>query len=675
MKQVWQHLDRESSDMTAALEVFIKRAVTPAMCVLFMTLTACRQPNQASSEWSLTSPDGRLTISVTRHAEGRLTWHVTRGGSEILGASPLGVRRTDQTFIDALTLVEARRATNVDEIYEIPYGKRWRHFVHGRERVLTFANAANARIDVVLRAHDDGVAFRYRFPETDAAPKRIAEELTGFQVPAGSTGWIMPYQEPGKYGPAYEKFFEEVPAGKTSPTPVGWAFPALFKTPAGKWLLLHESALDEHYAGMHLAAEAPDGVYRLHLPEPAEGNRVGQVEPQSTLPWTLPWRVVIVGDAATNILESDLVLDLSPPSRVKDLSWIKSGVVSWSWWSASDSPKKAADLNTFVDLAGDMGWTYSLVDANWDRMKSGRIEDVIAHAKKRNIGLLLWYNSGGPHNDVTEAPRDRMLTRDVRRAEFARLQQWGIKGVKVDFWQSDKQDRIRQYRELLEDAAEFRLLVDLHGCTIPRGWSREFPHLMTMEAVMGAEQYKFNEEFPKRAAAHNTILPFTRNVVGSMDYTPVTFSDQKFPHLTTSAHELALAFVFESGLQHLADSAASYRALPKEVQEVLRLTELPWWEMRGLSGEPGRSVVVARNAGDVWVIAGLNGLDTPQTLKVPLSFLPPASVDYKWSLITDGKSDRTFDTQNGQRDGKIVSSGSFTIPVRGRGGFVLWIGP
>jgi len=198
---------------------------------------------------------------------------------------------------------------------------------------------------------------------------------------------------------------------------------------------------------------------------------------------------------------------------------------------------------------------------------------------------------------------------------------------------------------------------------------------MTMEAVMGAEQYKFNEEFPKRAAAHNTILPFTRNVVGSMDYTPVTFSDQKFPHLTTSAHELALAFVFESGLQHLADSAASYRALPKEVQEVLRLTELPWWEMRGLSGEPGRSVVVARNAGDVWVIAGLNGLDTPQTLKVPLSFLPPASVDYKWSLITDGTSDRTFDTQNGQRDGKIVSSGTFAIPVRGRGGFVLWIGP
>ncbi len=656
--------------MTAKLGVFVKWA----MCVLFMTVMACRQPDSPATEWSLTSPDGHLAISVTRHPEGRLTWHVTRDGSEILGASPLGVRRSDQTFVDTLTLVAAREPKNVDERYEIRYGKRWLHTVEGRERILTFANAANATIEVVLRAHNDGVAFRYRFPETDSTPKRVAEELTGFQVPAGSTGWIMPYQEPGKYGPAYEKFFEQVAAGKASPTPVGWAFPALFKTPAGKWLLLHESALDEHYAGMHLAAEAPDGVYRLRLPEPAEGNGVGDVEPQSTLPWTLPWRVVIVGDAATNILESDLVLDLSPPSRGKDLSWIQSGAVSWSWWSASDSPKNAAELNTFVDLAADMGWSYSLVDANWDRMTSGRIEDVIAHAKKRNIGLLLWYNSGGPHNEVTEAPRDRMSTRDVRRAEFAKLQQWGIKGVKVDFWQSDKQDRIRQYRELLEDAAEFRLLVDLHGCTIPRGWSREFPHLMTMEAVMGAEQYKFNQEFPTRAAAHNTILPFTRNVVGSMDYTPVTFSDQKFPHLTTNAHELALAVVFESGLQHFADSAASYRALRKEVLEPLTFAQLPWSETRGLAGEPGRSVVVARRAGEHWVIGGLNGLDVPQTLKFPLSALRMAAADYTWALITDGTSDRTFETKSGRFTQDTIKNG-VDVPVRARGGFLMVLGP
>ena len=256
---------------------------------------------------------------------------------------------------------------------------------------------------------------------------------------------------------------------------------------------------------------------------------------------------MIVADAATRILESDLVLDLSPPARDSDWSWVKPGRAAWSWWSKSDSPKHAEQLNAFTDLAAEMGWEYALVDANWNLMQTGTIDDVVAHAKAKGVGLILWYNSGGPHNIVTEAPRDRMTTREARRAEFAKLRDWGVKGVKVDFWHSDKQDRIQQYRDVLRDAAEFHLIVDFHGCTIPRGWSREFPNLVSMEAVFGAEQYKARAEMSKNGPRHNTILPFTRNVVGSMDYTPVTFSDSKFPHTTTDAHELALAVVFEFG--------------------------------------------------------------------------------------------------------------------------------
>jgi alpha-glucosidase len=461
------------------------KPVPVALVLLFCIQTSL------SSDWSVTSPDGRTTIRLALDGKGQLTWQVGRDDAIVLAESPLGIRRHDQIFSDGLKLVEAGEVRTVDEQYEMPHGKRRSHIVRGRERALSFANARNAKVDVVLRAHDDGVAFRYRFPETDSTPRRVFEELTGFAVPEGSTGWLQPYQRPHRYGPAYEDFYEEVTAGAPAPQPFGWAFPALFRTPAGKWLLLHESALDGTYAGVHLAPEAPGATYRLRFPDPEEGMGVGEVHPVSTLPWTMPWRVVIVGDAATNILESDLVLDLSPPSRVKDTSWIKPGRASWSWWSASDSPKLAEQLNAFTDLCADMGWEYSLVDANWNQMLSGRIEDVIAHAKKRGVGLLFWYNSGGPHNDVTEAPRDRMHTREARRAEFARLREWGVKGVKVDFWQSDKQDRIRQYREVMEDAADYQLLVNFHGSTIPRGWSREFPHLMTMEAVFGGEQYKF----------------------------------------------------------------------------------------------------------------------------------------------------------------------------------------
>lgn len=622
----------------------------------------------AAQEWSLASPDGRTTVTVARHDDGRLTWRASREKSPVLAASPLGVRRTDQSFVDGLTLVRAADPVSVDERYQTPHGKRREHDVRGRERTLTFANRGGARMEVVVRAHDDGVALRYRFPETDAAVKTVVEELTGFAVPAGSTGWLQPQQPVHRYGPAYEDFYNQVPVGTAAPAVDGWAFPALFRTPGGPWLLISESGFDGGYCGTHLVAQAPGGVYRIAFPDPKEGMGVGAAQPSSPLPWTLPWRVVIVGDAAGRILESDLVNDLSPPTRMTDTAWIKPGRAAWSWWSESDSPKRADRLNAFTDLAADMTWEYSLVDANWNVMESGRIEDVIAHAREKNVGLLFWYNSGGPHNDVTEAPRDRMHTREARRAEFAKLREWGVKGVKVDFWQSDKQDRIQQYRDVMQDTVDFQLLVNFHGSTIPRGWEREFPHLIGMEAVFGAEQYKFRDEFAKRAASHNTVLPFTRNAIGLMDYTPVTFTDHKYPRTTTNAHELAQAVVFETAVQHFADGVDSYRALPEAPKAFLRQVPSAWDETKALSGEPGRSVIVARRDGQTWYVGGLNA-DTAQTARVGLSFLGPGT--WLMTLIRDGAEDRTFDDST--RD--VTAKDTIDVPMRARGGFVMRITP
>jgi hypothetical protein len=260
-----------------------------------------------------------------------------------------------------------------------------------------------------------------------------------------------------------------------------------------------------------------------------------------------------------------------------------------------------------------------------------------------------------------------MTTRDVRRAEFAKLRDWGVKGVKVDFWHSDKQDRIHQYRDVLRDAADFHLLVDFHGCTLPRGWEREFPNLIGMEAVFGAEQYKGKQIFANNSPVHNTILPFTRNVVGAMDYTPVTFSDSKYPHKTTYAHELALAVVFEAGVQHFADSVESYRALPDTPKEFLRRVPVAWDETRAISGEPGRSVVIARRAGDVWYIGALNGQADESTATVPLDFL--GAGPWTAAIIRDGSSDRTFDTEARN----VTSNDHLTILARARGGFVVTI--
>jgi alpha-glucosidase len=325
-------------------------------------------------------------------------------------------------------------------------------------------------------------------------------------------------------------------------------------------------------------------------------------------------------------------------------------------------------LNAFTDLAAEMTWEYSLVDANWNFMQSGRIEDVLAHARGKGVGLLFWYNSGGPHNDVTEAPRDRMHQRDVRRAEFAKLREWGVRGVKVDFWHSDKQDRIQQYRDILEDAAEFQLLVNFHGSTIPRGWEREFPHLIGMEAVFGAEQYKFRPEFAKRAASHNTVLPFTRNVVGVMDYTPVTFTDHKHPRTTTNAHELAQSIVFETALQHFADGIDGYRALPDAPKVFLRDVPVVWDDTKALMGEPGKSVIIARRHDREWYVGGLNA-DTAQQATVSLDFL--GSGHWRMTLIADGNEDRAF--VHNERD--VTSADTVTVPMRSRGGFAMRLSP
>jgi alpha-glucosidase len=638
----------------------------PLLLLLLAVMAPAERPASAE-EWPLVSPDGRTTIVLSRSAEGRLSWRASRLGAAVVADSPLGIRRADQSFTEGLKLVRASEPRAADERYQTLHGKRRENDVHARERSVLFANAAGARLEVVLRAHDDGVAFRYRFPETDPSARTVVEERTSFHVPAGSTAWLLPHHMPSRYKPAYEDLFREVPAGATAPEPAGWSFPGLFRTPAGPWLLVTEAALDETYCGARFASEAPGGVYRLRFPEPGEGMGVGDVNPVSTLPWTMPWRVVIIGDGAPEIVDSTLVEDLSPPSRVADTSWIRPGRASWSWWSESDSPKHAEALNRFVDLAAEMGWEYSLVDANWDRMQTGRIEDVLAHAREKGIGLLFWYNSGGPHNDVTEAPRDRMFDRGVRRAELARLHEWGVEGVKVDFWHSDKQDRIRQYREVLADAADFRIMVNFHGCTLPRGWSREFPNLMAMEAVAGAEQYKFNEEWARRAAWHDAVLPFTRNVVGPMDYTPVTLTDHKYPRRTSNAHELAQAVVFETGLQHFADSAESYRALPEAPKAFLRQVPAAWDDTKAVAGEPGRMIVIARRAGEVWYVGGLSGQDEARPARVPLAFLGPGA----WSvtLIRDGASERSFEAST--RDVSAADVIDVTMPPRG--GFVMRI--
>lgn len=621
--------------------------------------------------WRLSSPDGRLLVEVKLQLPDRTpAFRVLRVAdgveTEIVGESPLGIVRQDADFTRDLDFIAATPPERFQVEYELAHGKVSRVSRLSLGRTLTFAEPGGRRMSVVLRAFDDGVAFRYRFAEESDEEFVVTREVTGFRIPEGSRGYLLPFDAPSQYTPAYENYFQRaVPLGTKSPTGVRWAFPALFEVGEGvAWVLLTESDLDESYCGSRLEAGEPAGLYRIRFPEPGEGQGYGEVEPRHRLPWQTPWRLVVVGEDPGTILETTLVTDLARPAESGDWEWVQPGRVAWSWWSKQDSPKQLRDQMRFVDFAAEMGWEYVLVDANWDEMGEGAVEKLVQYAEPKGVGILLWYNSGGPHNIVTEKPRDRMFEREARRREMQWLQAVGVKGIKVDFFQSDKQAVIGLYLEILRDAAEHRLMLNFHGCTLPRGWERTYPHLMTMEAVRGAESYIFDATYPERAPWHNTILPFTRNTVGPMDYTPVTFSNNRYPHLTTNGHELALAVLFESGWIHLADSPESYRSQPPAVRDFLKKVPASWDETRYLAGRPGEFVVVARRFGQTWYLAGASGLEEPKELSLDLSALGLAGTQGR--LITDAADGKSFRVS----DVSLEAGRPLSLRLLPRGGFV-----
>ncbi|MGC8886486.1 MAG: glycoside hydrolase family 97 catalytic domain-containing protein [Verrucomicrobiia bacterium] len=605
--------------------------------------------SSSAQSWTIVSPDGNIR-SVVKYDEGSdsesLIYYteVFSGGVwyKMVDESPLGVKIDDREFVKSLSFVSATEQKLFQQTYEMPHGKKRLRSVQWKELTLTFKNPQNKKVDLIMRVFNDGVAFKYRIADTDSKPHKLERELTGFAIPKGARLWMHPNDKVTMYSPAYETYYVNgVSINTKSPTGNGWAFPVLFNVSGLLWGLITEAAVQPNFYGSRLYNSATNDVFYIRGPEPDEGNNTGELNPVFTLPLEMPWRVIILGEGLAQIVESTLVEDLNPPSIVKNTDWIKPGRAAWSWWSDPTSPQDAKKQMKFIDFAADMGWQYLLVDANWTIMDNGNIHDVLRYAKKKGIGVWLWYNSGGPHNLVTEKPRDCLTYPELRRYEFNLLNRWGVKGVKVDFFQSDKQNVISLYHQILKDAADFKILVNFHGCTLPRGWSRTYPHLLSMEAVKGEEWYMIDEKFPELAPIQNTITPFTRNVVGPMDYTPVGFSNQKYPHKTTYAHELALSVVFESGIIHFADKPEAYLNLPKPVKDFLKILPAAWDDTKFVEGYPGKYVVIARRNGDRWFVAGINGTAEKIEKSLILKFLKSGK-NFKCQFINDNSTGTGF---------------------------------
>jgi alpha-glucosidase len=582
----------------------------------------------------------------------------------VIERSPLGIARAAQDFRRGFELISASPVTELSGVYRMVTGKQLDVRTRARQRVFTFRKGTGGLMTITVRAMRDGVAFRYGFPGAGAQDSLI-DEATGFHLPAGRA-WMQPYQRVSKWAPAYESEYRNgIPIGSAAPENVGWALPMLFHT-SDSWVLVTEAGLDRTSYGVHVQQRAENGVYRVRLPEEEETYGVAPRSAAITLPWTSPWRVLIIGSTLGTIVESTLVTDLAQPQLFSDVSWIKPGRVSWSWWSDMASPRDYQKVFPFVDLASRLHWEYSLLDAGWQQMTNGGgATELASYARARGVGLIAWYNSGGAHNQAEDGPRDLMVDPETRRAEMKRIAALGFKGIKVDFMLSDKQYVIGLYQDILRDAYANRLFVDFHGATIPRGWQRTYPNLLTMEAVQGAEQYG-DTVFQRNAAIYNTIYPFTRNVIGSMDYTPTVFGDapERLPHLTTNPHELALSVVFESGLQHFVSTPAMIDAQPEYVRQFLTVVPTVWDETRFVDGHPGQLAVLARRRGTDWYVGAITSDTMVSIAEVPLRFLGAGTYDV--SLISDGEDVDKF----AYATETLIRRDTMTVEMAPRGGFV-----
>ncbi len=614
--------------------------------VIFLVSSCSHTPDH----WSLKSPSGTLEISVMAGdtGESTLSYTVTflsdSGAVTAIQPSPLGITCSDADFVHDLRFTGAKGPETRTDEYTMLVGKRLKNKVSYTSLILSFLNPDGKQIDLDLRAYDDGVAFSYAFPGEDTLSHRkvtVTGETTGFYVNPGGKAWIQPYDTLGTWSPAYEYgYIDDMDIGTPPPMTTGWGFPALFHT-SGLWMLVSEAGLYD-YCGSHLSAVCAGGRYRLSFPGEWENYGYGQVDPVVSLPFRTPWRFILVGKTLAPIVESNMVNNLARPSMISDTGWIKPGKSSWSWWSDHKSGRNYRELRAFVDFSARMGWKYSLVDADWNIMQGGSLEELARYAESKGVGLTIWYNSGGPHTKVMNAgPRDLMFDPQVRDKEMQRISKMGIKGIKVDFFQGDKPVIMKLYQDIARDAAKYHLLLDTHGCTIPRGWTRTWPNYVTMEGVRGAELYGARE-FPAQALKLNTTYPFTRNVLGPMDYTPVTFSDYtpETRHLTTNAHELALSVIFESGIQHFADRYTSYEAQPAAVIDFLKQVPVTWDDTRFIDGFPGKFTVLARRKGTTWYIAGNTGEEEGRSVDFTPAFI--ADGQYNVTIFRDGDTPRSF---------------------------------
>lgn len=608
--------------------------ITRVKMVLFFILFGCTKGiSQGNIVSTVKSPDNNIEVNLFLY-DGIPFYQVKKTSKILISKSRMGINTSLADFSFGLSF-KSTQSEAVDETYTLPSGKK-SYYTNKYNELRTVFNKSDEEIQFVFRVYDDGIAYRY--------------------VVAGS-GDIAVYSETSECAPSEKEEIYVQRYSKDYKNTIeasDWAqesclkrasLPLLLKS-NGNYILLSEASVNGEYAGSTLTTDESAGAFVYSI----SGNIT------TNLPMQTPWRTLMIGSLPV-LVESIMMENLNTETEIIDKSWIKPGRAAWNYGGEDTSGYLSmTNIRTYIDWAQEMGWEYFTLDRGWQNSVQINLNNVVSYAGSKNVGVFIWVNQN-------KLPEDKEQLRSVLR----NWRNMGVKGLKVDFWEDDTQSMLKKYDLLFSLCAEQKLLLNLQSCTKPSGLRRTFPHILTSEAVLSNVYYTQNPNVV--TASHNINSAIIRSALGATDYNPVDFADKngKIHYATTWAHQLALALVFESGIQHIADAPDNIRYnISKDF-----LSSLPanWDDTKCLEADLENYITISRQKGEEWYVASLS--NEVRTVEIELSFLSVGKT-YNAYIYKDGNcpSEILFEYKE-----NLKSTDILTLSIAEKGGFALLLSP
>lgn len=666
------------------------RAVGSLMLLLVASVPGARAegPDPQAPPISLASPDGKIRFDVRvgsfEGMQGVPTYRVSYGATSVLGDSRLGLVLGEGGALDSGLRVTGTQYRSSDSVEALGFGKASEARDHYNEVRVSLRQvvAPGRRLDLVVRAYDDGVAFRYVLPEQpylrDVA---IREETTTFAFQGSSLAYFLPLE----FGSAYEYFYSHSRLAGIDPK-LNIALPLLLQCPGDVFAAVTEGELTD-YAGLYLGVEPGTGTLRSRL-APSLTDKETRV--RGTVPFSSPWRVVLLGLTPGSLLESNVVRLLNPPPAAGDTSWIHPGKVVFGWWNGyemPDSPPFVSGVNTatverFIDFAAENGIPYVSLDGTNDEAWYGGpvgeyagqditranprldLPAVLAYARAKAVRVRLWMHWRGLEKYMDAA--------------LPLYEQWGISGIMVDFINGDSQERVRFVTKVVREAARHHLTVNFHGVYKPTGIERTYPNLLSYEGVLGTEYDKWDKV--GSTPEHEMDTLFVRMLAGPLDIhegsvhpvVPENYAPNNRPSTQgTIARQMAAYVVYDNPLPMLADSICSYRKHPK-LLPYLRNVPTVWDESRVLSATVDQHLAVARRSGGQWCVGAINARSA-LNLDIALGFL--GAGDYVAEIISDGSNADAAPGQYDVADVRVTAKDTLHVRLARAGGVAVTLIP